>query len=252
MWHKIPYYSSGEFKKSEARIMHDVLKDKKVIFFDVGYTLDYPASGDWMFTKKFYEIVGEQLRAYSDKEIQKARELSLEYLLKNHLVKNTDEEYQQFVRFYSDLSYYLKLSLTEEKVCVLAHDRTYNMENYIVYPDAKKVVEVLSQKYKLGIISDTWPSIEEQLCAIGVREYFSTSTYSCELGTFKPDEALYKDALKKCGCKAEEAVFIDDSVTNLEGAAKLGITPILIAANAASDVECPYLKIHSLSELLEL
>ena len=33
----------------------ELLKDKKVIFFDVGYTLDYPLSGDWMFTKKFYE-----------------------------------------------------------------------------------------------------------------------------------------------------------------------------------------------------
>ena len=30
--------------------MPDILKDKKVIFFDVGYTLDRPASGDWMFT----------------------------------------------------------------------------------------------------------------------------------------------------------------------------------------------------------
>lgn len=26
--------------------MLEVLRDKKVIFFDIGYTLDYPASGD--------------------------------------------------------------------------------------------------------------------------------------------------------------------------------------------------------------
>lgn len=231
--------------------MIDVLKDKKVIFFDVGYTLDYPASGDWMFTKKFYEIVGDRLSRYSFEEIQKARELSLDYLDKNHLVKNTEEEYYQFIRFYSDISRYLNLSLTKDQVCMIAYDRTNNMENYIVYPDAKKVVELLSQSYKLGIISDTWPSIEQQLCAIGVREYFSTSTYSCELGKFKPDEALYKDALRKCGCKAEETVFIDDSVRNLEGAARLGITPILIAANPASDVDSSYLKIHTLSELLQ-
>lgn len=63
-------------------------------------------------------------------------------------------------------------------------------------------------------------------------------------------EVLYKDALSKCGCRAEETVFIDDSIRNLEGAAKLGITPILIAANPASDVDSPYLKIHSLLELL--
>ena len=33
--------------------MLDLLNDKKVIFFDVGYTLDKPASGDWMFTNQF-------------------------------------------------------------------------------------------------------------------------------------------------------------------------------------------------------
>ena len=49
---------------------------------------------------------------------------------------------------------------------------------------------------------------------------------------------------------AEETVFIDDSVRNLEGAAALGITPILIAANPASDVETSFLKIHDLRELI--
>ena len=125
------------------------------------------------------------------------------------------------------------------------------MNNYIAYPDVKKVLSVLSRSFKLGIISDTWPSIEQQLCSIGVREFFSTSTYSCFLGTFKPDKRMYIDALEKCGYPAEDTVFIDDSLRNLEGAAKLGITPILIAANPASDVDSPYLKIHSLSELLK-
>ena len=32
------------------------LQDKKVIFFDVGYTLDAPASGDWMLTRKFMNM----------------------------------------------------------------------------------------------------------------------------------------------------------------------------------------------------
>ena len=62
---------------------------------------------------------------------------------------------------------------------------------------------------------------------------------------------MYIDALEKCGYPAEDTVFIDDSLRNLEGAAQLGITPILIAANPASDVDSPYLKIHSLSELLK-
>lgn len=49
-----------------------------MIFFDVGYTLDYPASGDWMFTKKYYELVGNKLDKHSPEKIQKAKEISLD------------------------------------------------------------------------------------------------------------------------------------------------------------------------------
>lgn len=230
--------------------MLELLQDKKVIFFDVGYTLDFPLSGDWMFTEKFYEIVSDKLEKYSFDEIKIARNKSFEYLENNHLVQTVEEEYHQFIHFYSDISKNLALGLTEDEIKEIAFDRTYNMNNYIVYPDVKKVLKVLSKSYKLGIISDTWPSIVQQLCSIGVADYFLTCTYSCFLGTFKPDERMYKDALNKCGFPAKDTVFIDDSPKNLEGAEKLGITPILIAANPASDVDSPYITIHSLLELL--
>ena len=228
----------------------ELLKNKKVIFFDVGYTLDYPLSGDWMFTDKFYKLAYDKLDKHGSKEIQEARNKSLEYLEKNHLLHTLEEEYCQFIRFYSEISRNLALDLTEAEIKEIAYDRTYNMNNYIAYPDAVRVLKVLSKSYKLGIISDTWPSIDRQLSSIGVAELFSTHTYSCFLGTFKPDERMYMDALNKCGVPAEDTVFIDDSPDNLEGAEKLGITPILIAANPASDVDSTYLKIRSLSELL--
>ena len=61
---------------------------------------------------------------------------------------------------------------------------------------------------------------------------------------------IYLDALNKCGVPAEETVFIDDAVRNLDGAAALGITPILMAANPESDVEMKYTKIKDLRELI--
>ncbi|MBR0267391.1 MAG: hypothetical protein IJQ71_08160 [Clostridia bacterium] len=61
---------------------------------------------------------------------------------------------------------------------------------------------------------------------------------------------MYMDALGKSGVPAEETVFVDDSVRNLEGAAVLGIMPILIAANPETDVETSFLKIRDLRELI--
>lgn len=234
----------------ETMRVRDILKTKKVIFFDVGYTLDYPASGDWMFTKKFYEILREKLDKCNPNDICSAKEYALKYLGENHLLDGIEEEYKQFQKYYSDFVKYLGIEISVEEIDIIVKDRITNMSNYIAYDDTLRVVKALSQTYKLGIISDTWPSINNQLKAIGVYDYFSTFTYSCDLGVFKPNEKMYLDALQKCGCAPEDAVFVDDLVRNLEGAEKLGITPILIAANPEADVETKYCKIYSLAELV--
>ena len=230
--------------------MIDLLKNKEVIFFDVGYTLDMPASGDWMFTNRFLELAGDKLKQRTETEIQMARDAGLRYLAQDHLIQTVEAEIQNFFDYYSIISDQLNLGLTEEERNQIARDRACNMENYIPYPGIQEVLETLSRTHKLGIISDTWPSIEQQLEYIGVSRYFSFQTYSCFVGVFKPDRHMFLDALGKCGAAPEETVFIDDSVRNLEGAAELGITPILIAANPAADVETSYLKIHDLRELI--
>ena len=226
------------------------LRNKKVIFFDVGYTLDAPASGDWMLTGKFFELAGAQLKQRSETEIHKGTEAGLRFLTQNHLVKTVEEEVRQFFRYYSILSDQLRLGLTETECEQIARDRACNMKNYIPYPGIAEVMAALCKTHRLGIISDTWPSIEQQLEYIGVSRYLSFRTFSCYIGVFKPDRKIYLDALEKCGVPAEETVFVDDSVRNLQGAAELGILPILIAANPEADVKTDFLKIHDLRELI--
>ena len=230
--------------------MLDILRDKKVIFFDVGYTLDKPASGDWMFTNRFLELTGEKLKQRTETEIQQARDAGLHYLAQDHLIQSVEAEIQNFFDYYSIVSDKLGLGLSEEERNQIARDRACNMKNYIPYPGTAEVLSMLSKTHQLGIISDTWPSIEAQLEYIGVSQYLSFTTFSCFVGVFKPDKRIYLDALIKCGVPADETVFIDDVVRNLDGAAALGITPILIAANPGADVETNYLKIHDLRELI--
>ena len=141
--------------------------------------------------------------------------------------------------------------MSEKQREEIARDRALNMENYLPYPGIREVLETLSKTHRLGVISDTWPSIDKQQAYLGISRFFSFQTYSCYLGIFKPDHRMYLDALKKSGADASEAVFIDDSPRNLDGAAALGVTPILIAANPASDVETKYPKIRDLRELIQ-
>ena len=230
--------------------MIQLLRDKKVIFFDVGYTLDRPASGDWMLTNRFLKEAGDRLKASSEADIRKAMEAGLRYLMENHLVTTVEAEISQFYQFYSILSDALDLGLSEKQREEIARDRACNMENYVPYPGIAEVLDTLSKTHRLGVISDTWPSIEPQLEYIGVSRYLSFCTFSCFVGVFKPDKRIYLDALNQCGVPAGKTVLIDDAVRNLDGAAALGITPILIAANPASDVETNYTKIRDLRELI--
>lgn len=230
--------------------MHELLLNKSVIFFDVGNTLVYPASGDWMITNKFLELAGERLKQSAPEQLRQAWRAGIEYLLQHHQLREEAEEIEQFTRFYTILSDALKLDLTPDELHAAAWDRTCNMDNYLLYPDARKVVETLSRTHRLGLISDTWPSIERMLLTLDVRQFFSCATYSYELGVFKPDRRIFLNALQKCGYDAKQTVFIDDNPQNLAGASELGITPILIAADPGPEPETPFQTIHTLSELL--
>ena len=233
--------------------MHEIIADKKVIFFDMGNTIDYPASGDWWFTNRFNEVAGERVEKCSPEDIHQALEAGVDYLDKNHLIgpeNAEEEEYKQLSAFYTIISDRLDLKMTETEIADVARDRAFNMDNYLLFPDAKKVLQTLHKTHRLGIISDTWPSIDLQLRKFDIKQYFSFTTFSFELGVFKPDRRMYMDALGKCGCDASETVFIDDGPRNLDGAAACGITPILISAVPGRDFESQYTKIRSLSELL--
>ena len=137
------------------------LKNRKVIFFDVGYTLDRPASGDWLFTDRFLKEAGDRLKTRSGEEIRRARETGLRFLTENHFVTTVEAECEQFYQYYSILSDELGLDLSAEQRRAVARDRACNMENYIPYPGIHEVLETLGQTHKLGVISDTWPSIDQ-------------------------------------------------------------------------------------------
>lgn len=230
--------------------MHDILKDKKFIFFDVGYTLDAPASGHWMFTNKFLDYAKDKMDMFDSVTIRNALLKGFAYNEKNHKIYSIEEEISTLCVFYQIISDELSLGLNIAQIFEISKDRATNMNNYLLYPKVKETLSQLFKTFKLGIISDTWPSIITQLTHLGIFQFFTTFTFSYDVGVFKPDEKMFLDALYKCGVPAKETVFIDDRKENLEAAEKLGITPILIAANPSADVETKYTKIYSIAELL--
>ena len=87
----------------------------------------------------------------------------------------------------------------------------------------------LSKNYRLGLLSNTDPIHVEKLeSTYDFFDYFpkAVRTYSCSVGASKPEPLIYRQALRACKVRAEEAVYIDDVLDYVDAARRLGLTGI--------------------------
>jgi len=87
------------------------------------------------------------------------------------------------------------------------------------------------QGYKIGVLSDQWYLSADILTSKKNTKGFSPVLVSCDVGMRKPDLPIYKLLIKKCKCKADEILIIDNRGWNLKPAKKLGMKTILFKNN---------------------
>jgi len=224
------------------------------VFFDLGWTLETPETGDWMLTEVFREYCPQEMQDSVKPELWKeALWKASEPLIRHHKIFTLEEEEEQFTGFYYTLLSHAGLTVTEDIARTISHDRTYRYEKYIYAEDTEETLKQLKkQGYKLGVISDTWPSTAVRLQEAGLSQYFDCFTYSYQLGIFKPDLRMFEDALRKMNLQAEETVFADDLAKNLEAAASLGIHPVLSLLNPKTKPDERFAMIHSPSGIFDV
>ena len=213
----------------------------KGIFFDLGWTLVYPPSGDWEFTQPAQKLFNWEVYQSLPKERTAAvRKEANDYLEAHHHISTLEEEYDRMLQYFTIVAQKLpELGATRQDIEATALEKVYQSQHtYNLMEDAIPTLEALKGRCKLGIISDTWPSIVPVLERFGILPYFDAITYSFQLGCFKPNPRMFQDALSKMGLPAQECVFIDDVARNLEGAAKVGIQPVQIRVQPDAD-PCP-------------
>ena len=228
----------------------------KGIFFDLGWTLVYPLSGDWEFTQPAQKLFNWEVYQSLPKERTAAvRKEANDYLEAHHHISTLEEEYDRMLQYFTIVAQKLpELGATRQDIEATALEKVYQSQHtYNLMEDAIPTLEALKGRCKLGIISDTWPSIVPVLERFGILPYFDAITYSFQLGCFKPNPRMFQDALSKMGLPAQECVFIDDVARNLEGAAKVGIQPVQIRVKPDAD-PCPQgmASIGKISGILEL
>jgi putative hydrolase of the HAD superfamily len=238
-----------KFKKNSTMPINNTVK---AILFDSGHVLNKPKTGNWFIPPRFNEVINISKINIKSILYRYTMYKAKRYLMHNHNINTEKEEYNQFKNFYSILlKKYIYSNINDHIIDFLANDNVYNDNKFVFFDDVEKSIIELSNKYKLGVVSVSWPSLERVYRNRGLRDYFSTFIISSKYNQYNSKKLLLQIALKELKIEPTEAIFIDDREKNLITAEKLRITPIKMN-RYNNKSKSQFFTIHSLKELKDL
>lgn len=124
----------------------------------------------------------------------------------------------------------------------------YWLKGITPYPETESVLRWFREHgFSMGVISDTFPSLQLTIEAAGLGAYFDCYVCSDQVGAMKPDPRMYRTALDALNVCAAESLYVDDYDAEADGARALGMTAFHICRESAPKADWD---IASLSEMI--
>lgn len=123
----------------------------------------------------------------------------------------------------------------------------------VPYADTIRVLEALKDRYKLGVITNGYSTVQrEKINMVGIEHYFQDIIISGEEEFEKPDPRIFRLSCEHLGVLPEEAVYIGDYYPNdIAGALASGLTPIWINEDDTTHPEYTGIRVKELKEILQ-
>ena len=113
----------------------------------------------------------------------------------------------------------------------------------------RPVLEVLKQRYRLGVVSNFYGNLKAVCEGAGLASLFAVLVDSHCVGAEKPDPAIFQVALDKLRASPETTVFVGDSLRrDREGARRMGMRFIWMMPQGGPEQPVE----HAITELPEL
>ena len=215
----------------------------KSVFFDVGNTLTYADLAVTLhpLTKRGIRPTDAQLR---NAEIKARRALDASYASGAH--PNPDSGYWTVL-----LTGLLEsLGIQDENLLAEVAFEWRSARNWTrLAPGTSDVLERLSARYDLAVVSNADGTIARLLKQIGLARFFRSVTDSGVVGFQKPTPEIFHHALNSIGAAPEESVHVGDvySIDYL-GAQSVGMQAVLMDGSGTY----PDLNVPKISQLDEL
>jgi len=141
-------------------------------------------------------------------------------------------------RYYRYLSE--RLNLDDGKAAARFVEEFYDGD--WLYPEVVAAIRALHGRYRLALLSNAYAQQDEWLrkqFSVDVTTDFDVYVNSAWVGIRKPEPAIYELVLDELAVEAGQAVFLDDSLRNVDVAGALGIHTIHVVdpALALSELE---------------
>lgn len=162
--------------------------------------------------------------------------------------KTLDDEKAFFKRYYRHMLDGENVHDKAEERAELLFSELWCSNDRLLFDDVIETLDYFKQHgYKMGVISDTSPSLEYSLQQLSIAKYFSSFTASSLVGASKPSPIIFNAALSAQGVSAEQSIYVDDYKPEADGARALGFTSFLIDRTCKSS---GMWTVSSLSELI--
>ena len=196
----------------------------KYLVLDFGNVLAMAANGDWDMTPTFVELI--DINKINMDRYKYAKK-KYNYILSEHIV-TLEEEYDMFMRYYSNLLNYCYDTVDDNIIRKIAYDRTYKNDKYVLCDNVINELKELKEKYTLLMLSDNWPCVIPYLKENNMYDYFDKIYVSSIYGVEKKDGVFFDYPIKDFNIKIGEALFIDDNENNLDIAKEKGFDCMLM------------------------
>ena len=93
----------------------------------------------------------------------------------------------------------------------------------------------------LGMVSNREKSFDEEHEEMGLREFFRFTLAAGEVNAYKPDRAIFDEAVKRAVTSAAETMYVGDNYfADIVGSRRAGLQPVLYdPIRLFPDAECP-------------
>jgi epoxide hydrolase-like predicted phosphatase len=173
----------------------------------------------------FFDLGGVILRTeYQAPRERLAERLNMNYEDLNKIVFESDTSRKASLGAMSADEYWAAVTRRLGRPASETHDiRTEFFAGDVLDRSLVDYIRSLRPRYKTGVISNAWPDLRTYLVENKFEDAFDALIVSAELGVIKPDPKIYQIALEQLKVDPDEAVFVDDTFSNVEAARALGM-----------------------------